>query len=278
LKSIVNRLRYYVQWLADRSGYFRTKLFGLRAPAFPLALLPNGFSISWAGKTGIAIVDNFVTREEADYLTAKADGSLTDSQITVGNKRIKDSYRTSQTAIVLNPYSMDPTVIAIVRRAAMLFSLPASHVESVYVTRYGGGEYYKAHQDAYPGFDGDRLYTALIYLNDLEENAGGSTVFEKLNIGVRPKCGRAVLWTNKNQDGSTHPETLHEAMPVSADAVKWVIQLWFRGYPMMAIPKFSSDNPQTKRGQPLHGNEILPDGVWAPGEVAEGSDYAKAFS
>jgi len=278
LKSIINKLRYRIQWLADRSGYFRTKLFGLRVPIFPLALLPDGFSISWAGKTGIAIVDNFVTRDEADYLIARAAGKLTDSQITVGDKRIKDSYRTSQTAIVLNPYYLDPTVITIVRRAAMLLSLPASHVESVYVTRYRGGEYYKAHEDAYPGFDGDRLYTTLIYLNDLEENAGGGTVFEKLNIGVRPRCGRAVIWTNKNEDGSIHNEALHEAMPVSADSVKWVIQLWFRSYPMIAMPAYSSDNPQTKRGEPLQGSEVLPDGVWAPGKITADSDYGRAFS
>jgi hypothetical protein len=278
LKRIINKLRYWKQWIADRSGYFLTKAFGLRVPVFPLALLPDGFVINWAGATGIAIVDNFVTREEAEYLVARASEGLTDSQITVGNKRIKDSYRTSQTAIVLDPNHMDPAVIVIVRRAAMLLSLPASHVESVYVTRYRGGEYYKAHQDAYPGFDGDRLYTALVYLNDLAEDAGGGTVFEKLNVGVRPKCGRAVVWTNKNQDGTTHPESLHEALPVAPGAVKWVIQLWFRSYPMMAVPPVSSDNPQARCGTPLQGNEALLDGVLAPGQVAPDSDYAKAFS
>lgn len=267
-----------MQWFTNRNDFFRTKLFGPRLPVLPLALLPDGFTISWAGKTGVAIVENFVTRDEATYLINQATGKLTDSQITVGNKRIKDDYRTSQTAIVLNLYHLDPTVITIVRRAAMLLSLPASHVESVYVTRYRGGEYYKAHQDAYPGFDGDRLYTTLIYLNDLEENAGGGTVFEKLNIGVRPKCGRAVIWTNKNEDGTIHPETLHEAMPVSPGAVKWVIQLWFRSYPMIAIPAYSSDNPQTKSGEALQGNEALPDGVWAPGNIAADSDYAKSVS
>lgn len=278
MKKIINKLRYLIQWFADRRGYFGAKVFGPRVPVFPLALLPDGFTINWAGDTGIAIVDNFVTSEEAEYLIARASEGLTDSQITIGNRRFKDSYRTSQTAIVLDPSYMDPAIIVLVRRAAMLLSLPASHVESVYVTRYRGGEYYKAHQDAYPGFDGDRLYTALIYLNDLAEESGGGTVFEKLNVGVRPKCGRAVIWTNKNQDGTTHPETLHEALPVADGAVKWVVQLWFRSYPMLPIPPDSADNPQAKRGTPLQGNEALLDGVCAPGQVAPDSDYAKAFS
>jgi len=278
LKRIYSKLRYWIQWISDRRGYFKTKIFGPRVPTFPLALLPEGFSINWAGATGIAIVENFVTREEADYIISRAAASLTDSQITVDNKRVKDSYRTSQTAVVLTHYYLDPAIITIVRRAAMLLSVPASHVESVYVTRYREGEYYKAHEDAYPGFDGDRLYTVLIYLNDLAVEAGGGTVFEKLKVGVRPKCGRAVIWTNKNEDGSTHPEALHEALPVAAGAVKWVIQLWFRSYPIMPVPQISADNPQARRGLPLRGNEKLPEGVWAPGQVDAESDYGKAFS
>ena len=278
MNKILRKLKYYWQWIADRKGYFGAKIFGARVPVFPLGLLPNGFEIQWAGKTGIAIVENFCTREEADYLIARTGKRLTDSQITVGNKRIKDSYRTSQTATVYDPYNKDPAVLRVVTRAAMLLGLPASHVESVYVTRYLEGEYYKAHQDAYEGFDGDRLYTTLIYLNDLAEDEGGGTVFEKLNVGVRPRCGRAVMWANRSPDGSLHPEVMHEALPVTAGAVKWTIQLWFRNYKMIDTPKISFDAPQTKRGLPLTGEESLPAGAWAPGAVAPDSDYAKGFS
>ena len=133
-------------------------------------------------------------------------------------------------------------MIRIVMRAAMLLGLPVGNVESVYVTRYRAGEYYKAHHDAYEGFDGDRYYTTLIYLNDMEESEGGGTVFEKLNIGVRPKCGRAVIWTNRNPDGSTHAETTHEALPVNEGTEKWVIQLWFRSYKMIDIPANELDS------------------------------------
>ena len=137
---------------------------------------------------------------------------------------------------------------------------------------------YKAHQDFYPGFDGDRLYTVLIYLNDLTEEQGGGTVFENLNIGVRPKLGRAVIWTNKNPDGSHHEETTHEALPVTEGAEKWVVQLWFRNYEMIGVPAALIETPQTAQGQALTGDEDIPAGAWAPGEVSPDSPYGRAFS
>jgi hypothetical protein len=278
LKKIFKKLAYYRQWLADRKGYFLAKAFGVKVPVFPLGLLPDGFEVHWAGETGIAIVENFCTRDEAEYMISRAGKQLTESRITIDNKQITDPYRKSQTATVFDPYNKDPAVLRVVHRAAMLLGIPADHVESVYVTRYRAGEYYKAHHDAYPGFDGDRLYTTLIYLNDLAEEEGGGTTFEKLNVGVRPKCGRAVIWTNTNPDGTQHPEVIHEALPVAPGAVKWVIQLWFRKYKMIAVPRTSFDTPQAKRGLPLKGDETLPAGAWAPGKVTPESDYAKAFS
>ncbi len=278
IRKFIRKVRRGYFWLADRQGYLRAKLFGLEVPVFPLVHLPDGFQINWAGQTGVAIVDNFCTADEAQYLISRAAKRLYDSRITIADKQIKDPYRKSQTAIVFDPYNKDPEVVRVAGRAAMLLGLPTSHVESVYVTRYRAGEYYKAHHDAYEGFDGDRLYTVLIYLNDLREEDGGGTIFEQLNVGVQPKCGRAVIWTNTNPDGSRHAETTHEALPVRGEAEKWVIQLWFRRYAMIDVSKSLFDAPQVRRGKALRGDEVLPDGAWAVGNTGPDSDYAKAFS
>jgi prolyl 4-hydroxylase len=278
MKKFFSRLRHYFYWIPDRKGYFFAKTFGLKVPLFPLAFLPDGFSVSVAGETGVAIVDNFCTPHEAEYLIECAREKLNHSRITIDNKQIKDDYRTSQTARVFDPSNKDPAVLPLLYRAGMLLGLPFSNVEAVYVTRYLEGEYYKAHEDFYKGFDGDRLYTVLIYLCDLEPHQGGGTIFEKLNIGVKPKLGRAVIWTNTNPDGSHHPETRHEALPVTNGGEKWVIQLWLRKYKMIDVPVSGLINPQTALGKPLTGNEQLPLGAWAPGETAPDSPYGKAFS
>ena len=278
MNRIISRLLRYLHWIDDRKGYYLTKVFGPKVKLFPIAFLPDGFSVNSAGETGLFIVDNFCTADEAQYLIECAQDKLVDSKITINNTQIKDNYRTSQTAMVLNPFHGNPAVLPLLYRAGMLLGLPFQNVETVYVTRYREGEYYKAHEDFYPGFDGDRLYTVLIYLNDMGPDQGGGTVFDKLNIGVKPKLGRAVIWTNTNPDGSHHSETRHEAMPVSNGGEKWVIQLWFRKYKMISVPESNILTPQTKPGEPLSGREELPPGAWAPGDVTPNSPYGKAFN
>jgi prolyl 4-hydroxylase len=278
LRKVRTKLSYIYQWLADRRGYFLAKVFGPKVPLFPIAFIPDNFSVSCAGESGLRIVDNFCTPSEAEYFINCARDKLQDSRITINNQKIIDDYRTSQTATVFDPFNKDPALLPLLYRAGMLLGLPSTNVETVYVTRYREGEYYKAHDDFYAGFDGDRLYTTLIYLNDLEPDQGGGTVFEKLNIGVKPKLGRAVIWTNTNPDGSYHQETRHEALPVKNGGEKWVIQLWFRKYPMISIPDSLIETPQTVRGKALTGKEILPAGAWAPGEVTPDSPYGIAFS
>ena len=59
---------------------------------------------------------------------------------------------------------------------------------------------------------------------------------------------------------------------------KWCIQLWFRNYEMISVPATSIVTPQTEPGLPLDGNEPLPAGAWAVGEVSPDSPYGKAFS
>lgn len=278
MRKLLGKLRYYWVWVSERQGYFRARLFGPKVPLFPLAFLPDGFAVTHAADTNLVLVENFCTAEEANYLIEQARDKLRDSRITVNKQHVKDDYRTSQTAMVFDPYNKDEKILPLLYRAGMLLGLPFGNVETVFVTRYREGEYYKAHKDFYEGFDGDRLYTVLIYLNDLEEHQGGGTVFEKLNIGVKPKLGRAVIWTNTNPDGSKHQETVHEALPVSNGGEKWCVQLWFRAYQMIDVPASAITTPQTRPGVALGGEEPLPPGAWAPGEVAPESNYGKAFS
>ena len=87
-------------------------------------------------------------------------------------------------------------------------------------------------------------------------------------MAVKPKTGRAVIWTNMNPDGSKHLETAHAALPPHGEnAEKWVIQLWFRPYRMHPI-KEQLQPRQAIPGIPLSGNEELPAGTWIPSETA----------
>lgn len=68
--------------------------------------------------------------------------------------------------------------------------------------------------------------TMYLYLNDVEE--GGGTNFDKLNVTVMPKRGRALVWPSVLND---HPNmkddrTTHQALPVEK-GIKFGANAWF---------------------------------------------------
>lgn len=248
--------------LTYRRNYYLSKVIPTHVAATPLHYLPSGFSVSHVAETGLRVVDNFCTGEEAEYLIKKARKQLRTSQVIVDGKAVKDPGRTSSHALAFHRYHHDERVLPIIARGAMLAGVPTDHAEQIYVSRYSDGEFYHGHYDFSDSFLTDhRLCTMLIYLNDLDENQGGATYFKELNVAVRPKAGRAVIWTNVNPDGSKHLETLHAALPPRGEgAEKWVIQLWFRPYKMIPIPE-QLPPLQVATGKPLKGDEQLPPGT-----------------
>lgn len=117
------------------------------------------------------------------------------------------------------------------------------------MARYGSGEYFGPHHDAFPtevalekGYQ--RIATLLLYLNDVGE--GGETVFGCLKaggemdggggtgarltdgpgLGFRPKRGDGILFFPCGLGGDVSPDeyTVHEALPAIDE--KWVSQVW----------------------------------------------------
>lgn len=269
MSNFMRKLKGRFARLWYQRNYHLSKLYARPVPSMPLRYLPDGFSISTVGDTGIKVIDNFCTEDEANYLIDKARREMIKSKVIVDGKPVEDPGRTSSHAVVFHRYQQDERVLPLIARGAMLAGVPVDHAEQIYVSRYSEGELYHGHYD----FSGDfltshRLCTMLIYLNTLDEDEGGATYFRDLNVAVKPTVGRAVCWTNMNPDGSQHLETLHAALPPQGpETEKWVIQLWFRPYQMHPV-EGELDALQARPGQPLTGEESLPTGVWCPGSSA----------
>lgn len=77
---------------------------------------------------------------------------------------------------------------------------------------------------------GNRILTAFIYLNDVED--GGCTAFPELNLTVTPKLGRLVLWPSVLNTEPTEIDwrTVHESLPV-VNGTKYGVNIWFRYRP-----------------------------------------------
>jgi prolyl 4-hydroxylase len=144
-------------------------------------------------------------------------------------------FRTSETCDL----SGADAVVADVRgRICDLLGIDPAHAEPIQGQRYEVGQEFKAHTDyfeptgvdfdRYTSVAGQRTWTAMVYLNDVE--AGGATRFKAIDKIVQPETGKLLAWSNLRADGSPNPSTIHHAMKVRA-GTKYVVTQWFRERP-----------------------------------------------
>lgn len=148
-----------------------------------------------------------------------------------GGSEAAQNVRTSSTVLLRRTRAEAQQLHA---RVGELLGKPVEHLEDPQVSRYLRGEFYLPHFDG-PSLEeptsrqflvcgGQRLATVLVYLNDVSE--GGATRFPLLDVEVRPKRGRALVFFPGNSDGSIDTALVHEAC--KAVDTKWVTQVWVR--------------------------------------------------
>jgi len=141
------------------------------------------------------------------------------------------SFRTSSTCDLSRVGGAE--MRALDERICQMIGIDPSYSEAIQGQYYEIGQEFKAHTDYFEpaeikqhdGGMGQRTYTFMIYLNDVEE--GGETAFPRLGHALTPKAGMAVVWNSLNPDGSTNDNSLHQACPV-IKGYKAVITKWFR--------------------------------------------------
>ena len=181
----------------------------------------------------IYLFEKYLDERDCDTLVRLIDSNRRPSTLLAANG--DPEYRTSESC------DMDrwsPEVQPIDERLAALLGLPPENGETLQGQRYAPGQQFKAHHDYFhqseaywPAMEasgGQRTWTAMIYLNDVEE--GGATWFPRAGIRIAPKRGLLLIWNNMLADGSPNPVTLHEGMRVLA-GTKYIVTKWFREHP-----------------------------------------------
>jgi prolyl 4-hydroxylase len=176
--------------------------------------------------TPIYMIDNFMTDDECDSIIQGAQGKLVPSPLTRQDPN-DENFRTSQTCY----FDGSGIQNKIEKRIADLIEKPMWSSESSQIQHYKLKNQFKAHWDYFdPRYDkdfwtkGQRTWTCMVYLNDVER--GGSTKFVKLNESSYPKKGRIVIWSNLKPDGTMDPMTMHQGSPVD-QGEKYIITKWF---------------------------------------------------
>lgn len=175
-------------------------------------------------------VRDFLDPAECDKVIALIDGSARPS--TIYDHGHGPDFRTSYSGDVDRN---DPFVRMIERRIDDCLGLDPSFGETMQGQRYAPGQQFKGHYDWFwtrteywqgeSKRGGQRSWTAMIYLNDVEE--GGDTEFSRIGLSVPPQRGVLLAWNNMTAEGSPNFETLHAGTPV-VKGVKYVITKWYR--------------------------------------------------
>ena len=167
-----------------------------------------------------------LSAEECDYL-CEAANPLFEPAHTVEEytgRTFRTPIRTSDTAVF--PWvGENPAIHAINRRLAAESRTDVLQGEPLQILRYQPGQEYKAHTDAIPGLENQRIKTMLVYLNDDFE--GGETIFPKLELTICPARGEGLLFTNVDADGKPNPSVVHAGLPVES-GVKFLASRWIR--------------------------------------------------
>lgn len=172
----------------------------------------------------------FLDPGECFRLVAMIDGVAQPS--TLYSDFVQQDYRTSYSA---NLDHWDPMVQMIQRRIDDLLGMPPEYGETIQGQRYEPGQQYREHCDWFPTNaehwkterkrGGQRSWTAMIFLNDVEE--GGHTEFPNLGVKVTPQRGALLIWNNATVDGVPNKYTLHAGRP-PVKGTKHIITKWYR--------------------------------------------------
>ena len=190
--------------------------------------IPNGIPLD-SHNIDLRTVDNFLSAEECEKIISAIKSKMRPSQVS--GFEVNKSVRTSRTCDLGR--LDDPFIESIDDRICKLIGIDKAYSEVIQGQYYEVGQEFKAHTDFFDAheFDthcltqGQRSYTVMIYLNDVEQ--GGETCFKRVGAEFKPQRGKVVIWNNLNPDGTTNMDTLHQAKPVEK-GYKAVITKWFR--------------------------------------------------
>lgn len=171
------------------------------------------------------IFEKLLTPAECAYLIGATGEAFEPSMVfSEGGKLVRDTIRTSDGA-TLHWAIEDPAIHALNRRIAAATCTQYEQGEALQVLRYSLGQEYRPHFDWVDGAPNQRLWTALVYLNDDYE--GGATAFVRTGTEVRGQTGDMLLFWNADEEGHGDPLAEHAGRPVTA-GTKYLATRWIR--------------------------------------------------
>jgi prolyl 4-hydroxylase len=180
-------------------------------------------------ETPIYIIMEFLTDEECKEIIKSSNNRFVNSPLSRENPN-DPNFRTSKTCVFDGNIIQNIIEEKIIRE----IDLYNNNYEPSQIQYYQVGNSFKPHWDYfhsdhgkyYLNNGGQRTWTFMIYLNDVEK--GGETNFTNINETIHPKKGTAVIWCNLDENGNPDKNTMHQGLPIEKGE-KWIITKWFLG-------------------------------------------------
>ena len=162
----------------------------------------------------IFVIDKFMTASECAIIVSNAICTL-----PCATEAGDSSFRKCKECMAFERYVP-------LARIHNLFPVDATRFEPIAMIRYDTGGEYDLHYDHFERHvpnSGNRIATIIIYLNDSDAD----THFPKLDISIKPRTGRCLVFFPCHMDGTPDLRTLHEARRVTVGQ-KYILQTWLR--------------------------------------------------
>jgi prolyl 4-hydroxylase len=187
----------------------------------------------------IYTIDNFITDEECDHFINLSTNRLQRAFVSEDTGPSISSGRTGQNYWI--PHLTDTITKNVADRISDLVDYPLKNAESFQLIYYDKMQNYNSHLDGWK-FDkseksrrcleggGQRMITALVYLNNVE--SGGETKFTKLKLSVSPFKGRLLVFHNCIKGTNIINNLTEHSGSQVLEGHKYAFNLWFRQYPL----------------------------------------------
>lgn len=170
-------------------------------------------------------INNFLTEKECDDLI-----EFSKTQILIKSKVLSEIGSVESTNRDSEQIWLEDNTHYVVKKISELSSKitqkPLNHMEHLQFLKYNKGGYFKEHYDPevnYKSDTNDRIYTIIIYLNDGFE--GGETYFKNIDVLIKPKKGKAVIFKSLDNNGNILTKSLHQGSEVKS-GTKYMCNKW----------------------------------------------------
>lgn len=170
-------------------------------------------------------IDNILTSEECDNLISYANNqNYTDSKVLSQAGSVYNNNRKSQQIWIKD--KENDIANKITQYTEKYTGYPKENMEELQLVKYDVSGYFNEHYDpdvSYKNDSSDRIYTLIIYLNDDYE--GGETYFKNINLRIKPKKGKGVIFKSLTENNELLTNSLHTGTPITKGN-KYICNKW----------------------------------------------------